>query len=152
MMTFGILLLGIVIGGGISYLILKNSLGSQGPGIPIIPPGVITPAQGRTLDENWTTFRKTANDTAAGKPDNRSSWYSLIDMENYIDLIKSEQAKVNGFRLYLGVKTTETDETGYTTIFMVATEDDHGANKDIATAKVLDMGSAGYPPQANYPQ
>ncbi|TYB73066.1 hypothetical protein ES677_05500 [Bizionia gelidisalsuginis] len=152
MLTLGILVLGIIIGGGITYLLLKNSLSSQGPGVPIVPAGVITPVQARDLDENWTTLRKVANDTAAAKPDNRSSWYSLADMENFITLTKSENAKTNGFRMYLGVKTTETDETGYTTIFMVATEDDRGANKDIPTAKVLDMGGAGYPPQANYPQ
>lgn len=152
MMTLGILVLGIIIGGGITYLFLKNSLNSQGPGVPIVPAGVITPAQARGLDENWTTFRKTANDNAAGKPDNRSSWYALADMENYIALTRSEQDKVNGFRLYLGVKTTETDETGYTTIFIVPTENARGVNKDIPTAKVLDMGAAGHPPQANYPQ
>ncbi|MBQ0769824.1 MAG: hypothetical protein KBT58_11060 [Bizionia sp.] len=150
-MTLGILVLGIIIGGGITYLFLKNSLNSQGPGAPIVPSGVITPAQARDLDENWTTFRKVANDTAAGKTDNRSSWYSLSDMENFIALSKSENTNTNGFRLYLGVQTTETDETGYTTIFVVPTEDDRGANKDIPTAKVLDRGEDGMPPGQDYP-
>ncbi|MDX1272401.1 hypothetical protein [Bizionia paragorgiae] len=152
MKTFGILLLGLVVGVGVTYFVLKSTLSSPGNGTPAVPSGVITPAQARVLDENWTALRKVANDSAAGKPDNRSTWYALEDMENYIALTKTEQERVNGFRLYLGVKTTETDETGYTTVFIVPTEDDRGDNKDISSAKVLDMGSNGMPPQATYPQ
>lgn len=115
------------------------------------PSGKISASQAKTLSDNWTTFRKAANDTAAGQPDNRSSWYSLEDMEAFIAMIKDENSDVNGVRCYLGVDTSES-EKGMTTVFMVPTKSDRGKNKDISGANGMDMGENGNPPSASYPQ
>lgn len=116
------------------------------------PKGIITATEARELNDNWTNLRKKETDLAAGKPDNRSSWYSLQDMEDFIAVIKRENKNVNGVRFYLGVETSKADPKGYTTIFMVPTENNGGKNSDILNAKGMDMGDAGDPPSANYPQ
>ncbi|AUC81239.1 hypothetical protein [Lacinutrix sp. Bg11-31] len=116
------------------------------------PKGIITAAEAQELNDNWTNLRARANQSAAGKPDNRSSWYSFDDMQNFLNLIKEENPKVNGIRFYLGVETTKEDPKGLTTIFMVPTEDDKGKNKDIPKAKGMDRGEEGEPVESGYPQ
>ncbi|WP_452224592.1 hypothetical protein [Lacinutrix chionoecetis] len=116
------------------------------------PKGMITAAEAKELNDNWTDLRASANETAAGKPDNRSSWYSLEDMQNFLNQIKEENPDVNGVRFYLGVETSEEDEKGLTTIFMVPTKDDgRGNNQDIPEANGMDRGAGGMPPGQDYP-
>ncbi|APY00444.1 hypothetical protein [Lacinutrix venerupis] len=116
------------------------------------PKGMITAAKAKELNDNWTNLRADANETAAGKPDNRSSWYSLEDMENFLKQIKEDNSNVNGVRFYLGVETTEEDKKGLTTIFMVPTKDDgKGNNQDIPDADGMDRGAVGVPPNQGYP-
>ena len=117
------------------------------------PKGIISSVDAQELSDNWTNLRAKANETAAEKPDNRSSWYSFEDMQDFLNLIKEENENVNGVRFYLGVETTEKDVKGLTTIFMVPTENDgNGNNKDIPNAKGMDRGDDGNPPNAVYPQ
>ncbi|AEH02133.1 hypothetical protein [Lacinutrix sp. 5H-3-7-4] len=107
------------------------------------PTGIITATEAQELNDNWTNLRASANRTAAGQDDNRSSWYSLEDMENFLQLIKDENPTVNGVRFYLGVETTKQDPQGLTTIFMVPTEEKNGENADIRDANGMDRGSVG---------
>lgn len=117
------------------------------------PNGIITAQEAQELNDNWTNLRSRANDNAAGKPDNRSSWYSFEDMQDFLNLIKEEHSNVNGVRFYLGVETTREDPKGLTTIFMVPTEDDgEGKNQDIPEANGMDRGETGHPPEAGFPQ
>ncbi len=116
------------------------------------PKGIITAQRAQSLNDNWTTLRAKANEAAAGQPDNRSSWYSLPDMKDFLDYIQENNPKVNGVRFYLGVETSKENPKGMTTIFMVPTEDDNGSNQDITGADGMDRGDLGDPPQANYPQ
>lgn len=116
------------------------------------PKGIISAQEAQTLNDNWTNLRAKANEAAAGQPDNRSSWYSLDDMQNFLDYIKEKNDNVNGVRFYLGVETTKEDPKGMTTIFMVPTEEKDGKNIDIEGAEVMDRGLRGDPPPANYPQ
>ncbi|UAB75316.1 hypothetical protein [Mesoflavibacter sp. SCSIO 43206] len=116
------------------------------------PQGIISAQEAQTLNDNWTNLRAKANEAAAGQPDNRSSWYSLDDMQNFLDYIKEKNDNVNGVRFYLGVETTKEDPKGMTTIFMVPTEEKDGKNIDIEGAEVMDRGLRGDPPPANYPQ
>ena len=119
----------------------------------IKPNGIISASEAKELNDNWTKLRAKANDLAAGKPDNRSSWYSLEDIEAFINLIKQENKNVNGIRFYLGVQASENDSKGLTTVFMVPTEDNgKEKNQDIPGANGLDRGHNGYPPNAEYPQ
>ena len=136
---------------------------------PIKPHGVITQEEAVFLDKNWTEYRKMANDSAAGKPDNRSCWWSLEDMRNYLDYAES-QAKdldytMNGVRVYLGVYGEEAgeDKAGYTTMFLAPTGIPiqpagtsnfvaRTGNGDIPGGDPLNDSTGGNPPPANYPQ
>lgn len=136
---------------------------------PIKPRGVITESQAKELDSNWTKFRKIANDSAAGKPDNRSCWWSLEDMSQYLVYAQyqadSLKYTMSGVRVYLGVYGDDAGEgkAGYTTMFIAPTGipmPPPGAsnfvartgNGDIPGADPLNAGTGGNPPPANYPQ
>lgn len=130
------------------------------------PKGVITETEAKDLDANWTNTRQKAVDAAAGKPDNRSSWWSLEDMRNYLDYAET-QAKdlgyaMSGVRVYLGVygKDAPEDKANYTTMFIAPTGEPlvknetkaAAKNEDIPGGDSLNSGPMGVPPEANYPQ
>ena len=116
------------------------------------PRGIISAEEAKKLSDNWTNLRARANNDAAGQPDNRSSWYSLDDMQNFLNYIKDNNKDVNGVRFYLGVQTSKEDPKGMTTVFMVPTQEKDGKNIDIEGADGMDNGEIGDPPSANYPQ
>lgn len=87
------------------------------------PQGIISAEEAKKLSDNWTKLRTKANEAAAVQPDNRSSWYSLDDMQNFLDFIKEKNNNVNVVRFYLGIETTKEDLKGMTTIFMVPTQE-----------------------------
>lgn len=116
------------------------------------PKGIITAIEAKELNDNWTTLRAKENEVAAGQPDNRSSWYSIEDMQIFLNLIKEDNPSVNGVRFYLGVETTKETPKGLTTIFMVPTVKVDNENKDISEARAMDRGENGHPPEAQYPQ
>lgn len=116
------------------------------------PRGIISAQEAKTLSDNWTNLRASANNEAAGQPDNRSSWYSLEDMQNFLNYIKDNNKDVNGVRFYLGVQTAKADPKGMTTVFMVPTQEKDGKNIDIEGADGMDDGVKGNPPSASYPQ
>lgn len=94
--------------------------------------------------------------------DNRSSWWSLEDLDLYIKHAK-KQAKelgyeMNGIRVYCGAHS---EDNCYSTAFIVPTaagslgkdgdgEDDGGS--DIPGGDGLNKGPAGNPPGIGYPQ
>ncbi|MGB2685841.1 MAG: hypothetical protein WBC43_12585 [Olleya sp.] len=115
------------------------------------PTGKISATEAETLSNAWTKLRQDANNTAAGQEDNRSSWYSLEDMQAFLEMIKEQNPNVNGVRCYLGVQNDKETSKGLTTIFMVPTEDVNGKNMDIKDADGIDRGQGGMPPGAGYP-
>jgi hypothetical protein len=126
------IILGIVIGALATYYFCPRTIKNEESGIKIVKPkGVITPLQAKGLSDNWTTERKRANDSAAKKHgrevDDRSAWWSLEDIENYIIYAKDQSNTLGydmtGIRVYLGVYGTNTGQTkkNLTTMFMVPT-------------------------------
>ena len=49
------------------------------------PRGVITPAEAKTLDQAFDSRHQLISNSIVKRPDNRSSWYSLQDMRDYLD-------------------------------------------------------------------
>ncbi|QXP58496.1 hypothetical protein [Olleya sp. HaHaR_3_96] len=116
------------------------------------PTGIITAKEAVELSDAWTKLRQDANNTAAGQEDNRSSWFSIDDMEAFIKMIKEENPFVNGVRCYLGVnQISKINPNGLTTVLMVPTESKGGKNQDIIDANGMDRGDAGMPPGQGYP-
>jgi len=95
------------------------------------PTGVITQAQAKVLNDNWTLHRKAAVDSAAQKQgrsqDDRSTWWSLKDIEDYLAYAKNESDSLgydmDGIRVYLGVYGKNAGQTkkDLTTMFIVPT-------------------------------
>lgn len=145
------LIIGLLIGALITYYFFSPT-GMTTPPPLTMPSGIITPTEAKKLSDNWTNLRQQYVDSVAYEAeDNRSSWYSIKDMEYYVNYAK-DSLNASGIRLYLGVDTS-VGPKGLTTIFLVPTENDKrsGTQKDISTANGLDMGGAGVPPGQGYP-
>lgn len=160
-----LLILGAIIGFGICYYFFNSKTQTEEP-MAQPPKGVITPAQAETLDQAFDSRHQLISDSIVKRPDNRSSWYSLQDMRDYLDYAES-QAKglgyqMDGVRIYLGAHADEGPKVGYTTMFLVPTGTRNvseggmvpsmqGPSGDIPGGDGLNNGGDGNPPQANYP-
>ncbi|QRM90708.1 hypothetical protein FG167_16175 [Lacinutrix sp. WUR7] len=159
-----LLLLGFAIGFLICYFYLNKP---QNEINMTTPKGIITPKEAMALDEAFNSRHELISDSIVKRPDNRSSWWSIEDIEAFISLAK-EQSKelgydMNGIRVYLGAYPSDEKEVGYTTMFMVPTGNPSLSegkvisvttknNGDIPGGNGLNEGSEGDPPQMNYPQ
>ena len=126
------------------------------------PKGLITPKQAKTLNDAYTSRCELVSRDITKRPDNRSTWYSLEDIRNFLDLAEA-QAKdlgyeMDGVRIYCGAYETENGQVGYSTSFIVPTasnktgEEGDGDSHDIQDANCLNFGQQGHPPSASYPQ
>lgn len=155
-----------ILGLGLGFLACKFLFQTESPKeteeVTIVKPkGVISPARAMTLDKNFNE-RHEAMSNVIGKPDNRSSWYSFEDMENYLAYTKNQTDSlgysIDGIRIYFAAY----GDKEYSTLFLVPTgtkKTAKGQNNflpptsgDIPGAGVLNDGSDGHPPSANYPQ
>lgn len=154
----------LIIGLGIGFLACKilfnQSLTNDTMEI-IKPKGVITPEQAKKIDQDYNQ-RYALISKDLGIDDNRSSWYSLEDIENYIAYAKNQAKTLNyvmdGIRIYEGAH----GERGLTTMFLVPTGTPipnqttkslmAATSGDIPGGDCLNEGNEGNPPSANYPQ
>ncbi len=166
-----LLLVGVVIGYAICYFMSGTEYatkdGSETKEVAVTKPkGVITQSQGETLDRAFSSRHALISDSIVKRPDNRSSWYSLKDMKNYLSYAEAETRtlgyKMNGVRIYLGAHANTQAGIGYTTMFLVPTGS-QGVSEgsmfymalqgggDIPGGPVLNAGGEGDPPNGNYP-
>lgn len=128
-----------------------------------LPAQLITVAKARELHQNFNLSGLANNNDA------NAVWYSLQELENYINYIKTEGNQrgyiVDGIRFYLGVypPTEPNGRAGFTTIFLSPTGQQiqtsgvktvlaaaqQGA-KDITVLQPLNFGSMGNPPKMTY--
>lgn len=161
-------LLGAALGVLGSYLYCSNCQVAETPPEVVAPRGIITPAEATALDQAFNTRHELISDSIVGRPDNRSSWYSLQDMKDYLSYAES-QAKdlgytMDGIRVYLGAHATVDSVPGYTTLFFIPTGSEavsegstaplsaRTGSGDIPGGNGLNDGGLGDPPSANYPQ
>jgi len=168
MKNFFVFLIGALLGAALVYFIFcKPSTMAMVDD----PKGIITPAEARALDQAFNSRHQLISDSIVRRPDNRSSWYSLSDIRDYLTSAE-KQAKtlgytMNGVRIYLGAHADSSTEVGYTTMFFVPTGTQITAEgsmnifnrmpppvnpPDIPGGKGLNDGPTGIPPHANYPQ
>lgn len=166
MKKFSLLILGILIGFALFYFYLKFST-EDTEVIIVAPKGLITPEEAKTLDEAFNSRHALISDSIVKRPDNRSAWWSLEDMKNYLKYAENESRELgytmDGVRVYLGAYPTES-EVGYTTMFLVPTgvENISQGNSNLfnmfprSSGDIpgggLNGGGPGMPPPANYPQ
>lgn len=124
--------------------------------------GLITPAEAKKLNDAYTERCQLISKTITNKPDNRSSWFSLSDLRDFLDTAEAEAKdlgyEMDGVRIYCGAYPTTKAGVGYSTSFIVPTstvgfgECGDGESHDIPAASGLNKGNLGIPPRANYPQ
>jgi hypothetical protein len=94
-----------------------------------------------------------------------SSWYSLEDLEGYINYVKQQalekKVTVDGIRFYFGVypaSTKDKSKVGQNTLFMCPTkasaefskEDGESNSEDIPEISAMNYGSTGNPPKNDF--
>ncbi|MFK2820887.1 hypothetical protein U0L90_12225 [Flavobacteriaceae sp. LMIT009] len=124
--------------------------------------GLISPEEAKELSSNFTTRCELISKDIVGRPDNRSSWYSLKDLKKYLKHAKKQAKKngykMNGVRIYCGAYPTVDEQVGYSTSFIVPTariidgKDGGGGNGDIPGGDGFNDGKPGNPPGSGYPQ
>jgi hypothetical protein len=128
------------------------------------PKNTITVKEASVLATNFNT-RHEAMSELIGKPDNRSSWYSLSEIKEYIAYIENEGATkgldVDGVRIYFGAYNE--DRGNYSTLVFVptirakTTDNNKGEVKrfmaveemseDTEKINPLNFGNGGRPPE-----
>jgi len=135
-----LLLLGIAIGIGVSYFYFNRqeaaTTSEEATMVRAIvkPKGVITPAQAKVLNNKWSDTRENAMDSIISrisqgriKKDNRSSWWSLEDIKDYLANAENQAESLgytmNGIRIYQGVYegNAPNGKADYATLFWVPT-------------------------------
>lgn len=131
------------------------------------PKQLITKEFAKQLNQEYNAERANLKARITHEEDANAVWYSLEELENYINYIKeegeSQGIEVTGIRFYLGVypKNTEAKEKiGKTTIFLTPTKknDVDGVmrfavmeeNVDATEIEPMNYGTMGNPPKLEY--
>ena len=164
------ILLGAILGVAGSYFYCSNCSVTEAAETPAIikPKGLISPKEAKTLDQAFNSRHQLISDSIVKRPDNRSSWYSLEDMTNYLKYADSQATAqgytMDGIRVYLGAHKDVDSVVGYSTMFFVPTgykNVSEGSSSifstvqkggDLTNGDGLNEGGDGNPPSANYPQ
>lgn len=123
------------------------------------PTQLISVAKGKELNKNYNLKRAAGIKSLIGKEDANAVWFSIDELQNYIDYIKTEGAAkghdVDGIRFYFGVysDTESADKAGFTTLFLSPTcklPNSTVVAKDMTDLELLNYGSMGNPPKIEY--
>jgi len=165
-----VLILGFILGALAMYFYFHNEKNADDMGDTPIPKGIIKPDKIKTLTEAYNSRYEAINDSifkGVKGGDNRSSWYSLEDIQNFITLAQKQAEELgytmNGIRIYPGAHSQLNDRPGYSTFLLVPTGYTNtsegsmftmqkGGNGDVNGGNGLNTGQEGDPPSANYPQ
>ncbi|WP_179007607.1 hypothetical protein [Winogradskyella forsetii] len=170
MKNFGLLVLGIILGALAMYFYCcqDTDLAIEEP---TKPSGLISSKEAKVLDEAYNIKHRIINDSLFKKStdggDNRSSWWSIEDIQNYINHAENQAGELgytmDGLRVYLGAYPQVDGQEGLTTMFIVPTGTENKSkgsifsmfqdgSSDIQGADGLNVGGHGKPPSVNYPQ
>jgi len=171
MKNFGSLLLGIIIGAVVMYIYFsKDNLEMKDDCEITAPKGLISPSEASVLDKAYNIKHNIVNDSLFKKSpdggDNRSSWWSITEIENYICYAKNQANEggyvLDGLRLYLGSYPNTKEQAGLTTMFFIPTgyknESESSmfflkqSGRDLKNSDGLNIGNSGHPPSSSYPQ
>ncbi|NNF82250.1 MAG: hypothetical protein HKO67_01020 [Flavobacteriaceae bacterium] len=173
MKKLGPVILGIIIGAVGAYFYFGQTAEMEPSQLEAAevaaPRGLITPEEAIVLDKAFNSRHQLISDSIVKRSDNRSSWYALQDIKDYLAYAENQTKglgyTMDGVRVYLGAYPDSGEGIGYTTMFMVPTgsktkttsdgamlnfsfQDGGG---DIPGGDGLNKGGNGYPPNGNYP-
>lgn len=165
-----LLILGFLLGALAMYFYCCSDKNEVSMEEPSAPSGIIKPGEIQKLTEAYNPRYEAINDSIFKKfegGDNRSSWYSLEDLNNFLTLAEKQAGELNytmtGVRIYPGAHAAEGENPGYSTYLFVPTGYanksegnmfmyQRGGDGDIPGSNGLNNGDEGIPPGANYPQ
>jgi hypothetical protein len=171
MKKLGLIILGVIVGALAMYYYCSNNQMEMTSESPVAAPkGIISPKEAKVLDQAYNLKHRIINDSLYKKStdggDNRSSWWSVEDIQDYISHAEYQAGELgyvlDGLRLYLGAYPDVNGETGLTTMFFIPTGYKNTSKGstfslqprggDIPGGDGLNYGESGQPPKANYPQ
>lgn len=165
-----LLILGFILGALAMYFYVHNDKNEENMDETPVPSGIVKPGEISTLTEAYDPRYQAINDSVfkgVEGGDNRSSWYSLEDLQNFITLAQKQSSELgytmNGVRIYPGAHPQVDGVPGYSTFLLVPTGYlnsseggmltlQKGGNGDVIGGNGLNKGDDGDPPNANYPQ
>lgn len=138
------------------------------------PTQLITSELALDLNKRYNEKRSGLILSNIGKEDTNAVWYSIEELENYINYIKTKGIEkgieINGIRFYIGVYPEDglkyKEKAGLTTIFLSPTKKKISGNLeksldantsvevnvDVTEIEPLNYGGIGNPPKITYPQ
>ena len=170
MKNLGSIILGIIIGALLMYFFGSQYIKEDPMAMTSsAPKGIISPKEAKTLDQAYNLKHRIINDSLfkdSKTGDNRSSWWAIEDIQNYINHAENQAGEfgytMDGLRVYLGAYPSKDGETGLTTMFFIPTGKKNTSqgsifpiqigSSDIPGGDGLNLGHGGHPPGANYPQ
>lgn len=124
------------------------------------PKKCITVKEARDLQNNWKNTRGRDIAKGQGYEDCREFWYSITELQEYIDFVKQksdEQGAHNpGLRIYLGAYPAQNQKKSLSTIFITPTFDETSTEDGIENEQVhlnnysidpLNDSQNGWPPR-----
>jgi len=123
------------------------------------PSKCITVAKAKELQNKWKETRALEIEQAQGYQDTREFWYSLEELQEYLDYVKdqSNAQGINkpGIRIYFGAYAKTPTKKSYATIFLAPTKEKSNSiledgedvnNENNYDIDPMNIGSNGYPP------
>lgn len=105
----------------------------------------------RSLQDNWVATRKPEIDRALGYTDARSVFYTVAELEEFLNYVKEESKKQGvtnpGIRIYLGAY--DDSESNKATVFLAPTMSNDANSDNNYNIDPFDQGTHGWPPK-NY--
>lgn len=102
----------------------------------------------KTLHQNWINTRQEAIDSAIGEEDNRSCFYTVAELKEYLDYViqmSSEQNIANpGIRLYFAAYNQDSNKKA--TLFLAPTVGDTRDSDNNYNIDPFNFGMGGPPP------
>lgn len=125
------------------------------------PKKCISVERAKQLEKHWVETRGKDIEDAEGYLDTREFWYSLDELQEYLDYVreKSKEQGVEkpGIRVYMGAYPQTNDKKSYSTIFLAPTKEKSGNSEEETTEDVdennyeiepLNDSQGGWPPRS----
>lgn len=104
------------------------------------PSKCISVHEARELQNNWKKTRGREIERGQGYMDTREFWYSLAELEEYIEFVKKKSeeqgARNPGLRIYLGAYPAQDQKKSLSTIFITPTFDESSTKSGEETDEV----------------
>ncbi len=113
------------------------------------PAKCVTVESARVLQDTWVETRKPAIDQALGYEDARSVFYTLEELEEFLNYVKEESEKQGiskpGIRIYFAAYNNNTSNKA--TVFLAPTMGDDKNSNNNYTIDPFNEGQSGWPPK-----